>query len=268
MKNKILLCFLLFIVINIFSCSKHKETISGEVDSTEIDIGVKVPGRIAEIFITEGQTVKKGDILGRLEGKELDAKLKTVNAALKEAEEQYVLAKKTYNRIKTLYKDGIIPKQQFDEVEYKYNAALQKINATQGKKNEIMAYYDELTIVAPIDGEVTQIISHPGELIATGYPIITILDTNDMWAVFNIREDLLNNIEKDKYIKVYIPAIKEAFDMKVTYISAMASFASWKPTNQQNNYDLKTFEIRAKSNNKIKNLRPGMTAVIVEEEKK
>ena len=252
----------------LITCSKPKETISGEVDSTEIDIGVKVPGRIAEIFITEGQTVKKGDILGRLEGKELDAKLKTVNAALKEAEEQYVLAKKTYNRIKTLYKDGIIPKQQFDEVEYKYNAALQKINATQGKKNEIMAYYDELTIVAPIDGEVTQIISHPGELIATGYPIITILDTNDMWVVFNIREDLLNNIEKDKYIKVYIPAIKETFDMKVTYISAMASFASWKPTNQQNNYDLKTFEIRAKSNNKIKNLRPGMTAVIVEEEKK
>jgi len=264
MKNKILLCLVLFLTISIVACSKQKETISGEVDSTEIDIGVKVPGRIAEVFITEGQTVKKGDILGRLEGKELDAKLKTVNAALKEAEDQYILAEKTYNRIKTLYKDGIIPKQQFDEVEYKYNAALQKINATQGQKNEIMAYYDELTIVAPIDGEITQVISHPGELVATGYPIITMLDTNDMWVVFNIREDLLQDIQKDKFIKVFVPAIKGTFDMKVTYISAMASFASWKPTNQQNNYDLKTFEIRAKSSEKIENLRPGMTAVIVE----
>ena len=136
MKNKILLCLLFFVTISICSCSKHKETISGEVDATEIDIGVKVPGRIAEIFITEGQVVKKGDILGRLEGKELDAKLKTVNAALKEAEEQYAFAEKTYNRIKNLYEDGVVPKQQFDEVKYKYNAALQKINATQGKKNE------------------------------------------------------------------------------------------------------------------------------------
>lgn len=264
MKNKILLCLLFSLTVSLVSCSKHKETISGEVDSTEIDIGVKVPGRIAEIFINEGQSVKKGDILGRLEGKELDAKLKTVNAALKEAQDQFLLAEKTYNRIENLYKDGIVPKQQFDEVEYKYNASLQKINATQGQKNEIMAYYDELTIVAPIDGEVTQIISNPGELVSTGYPIITLLNTDDMWVVFNIREDLLNNLQKDTEIKVYIPAIKQTLNMKITYVAAMASFASWKPTNQQNNYDLKTFEVRAKSNEKVENLRPGMTAVIVD----
>lgn len=262
MQNKILLFLSLCLTFCVVACSKPAETISGEVDATEIDIGVKVPGRIAEIFVTEGQSVKKGDILGRLEGKELDAKLKTVNAALKEAQEQYQLAEKTYNRIKTLYDDGIVPKQQFDETEYKYNASLQKINAVQGQKNEIMAYYDELTIVAPIDGEITQIISNPGELVATGYPIITLLDINDMWVVFNIREDLLNDLQKDKEIKVYIPALKNTFEMKITYVSAMAAFATWKPTNQQNNYDLKTFEVRAKSNKKIENLRPGMTAVL------
>ncbi|MBQ1609384.1 MAG: biotin/lipoyl-binding protein, partial [Elusimicrobia bacterium] len=103
MKNKILLFLLLSFTVCMISCSnRQKQTISGEVDATEIDIGVKVPGRIAEIFITEGQTVKKGDILGRLEGKELDAKLKTINAALKEAQDQFLLAEKTYNRIKTL----------------------------------------------------------------------------------------------------------------------------------------------------------------------
>ena len=262
LKNRFSLILLFFLMITLFACSKPKQTISGEVDATEIDIGVKVPGRIAEIFISEGQSVQKGDILGRLEGKELDAKLKTINAALKEAQDQYLLAEKTYNRIKTLYKDGIVPKQQYDEVEYKYNAALQKINATQGQKNEIMAYYDELTIVAPIDGEVTQVISNPGELVATGYPIITLLNTDDMWVVFNIREDLLNNLQKDKEIKVYVPAIKETLNMKISYVSAMASFASWKPTNQQNNYDLKTFEVRAKPTEKIENLRPGMTAVL------
>ena len=262
MKNKILLFLLLCLIFCITSCSKPKETVSGEIDATEIDIGVKVPGRIAEIFVTEGQNVKKGDILGRLEGKELDAKLKTVNAALKEAKDQYDFAQKTYNRIKTLYEDGIVPKQQYDETQYKYNASLQKVNAVQGQKNEIMAYYDELTIVAPIDGEVTQIISNPGELVATGYPIITLLDLTDMWAVFNIREDLLNELQKDKTIKVFIPALKKTFEMKITYVSAMAAFAAWKPTNQQNNYDLKTFEIRAKSVTKIENLRPGMTAVV------
>jgi HlyD family secretion protein len=82
--------------IILFSCSGNRKIIVGEIDTSEIDIGVKVLGRVAEIYVAEGEIVKKGQILGRLEGKELDAKLKTVNATLKEANEQFVLAKNTY----------------------------------------------------------------------------------------------------------------------------------------------------------------------------
>ncbi|MCL1973101.1 MAG: efflux RND transporter periplasmic adaptor subunit [Endomicrobia bacterium] len=258
--------FKLFILAAItavlFGCSPDKKIIVGEVDASEIDVGVKVPGRIAEIFVTEGETVKKGQILGRLEGKELDAKLKTVNAALKEAQEQLVLAEKTYIRIKNLYETDVVPKQQLDEADFKYNAAQQKVQAVKGQRDEVTAYYDELTVTAPIDGEIVQIISNPGELVAVGYPILTILNSDDMWAVFNIREDNLKNIRKGNSYEVFFPALDKKFGMEVTYISAMGTFASWKPTAQQGNYDLKTFEVRLKSKEKIENLRPGMTAVI------
>ncbi len=243
------------------ACSSDKNMLVGEIDATEIDVGVKVPGRIAEIFVTEGETVKKGQILGRLEGKEIDAKLKTVNAALKEAQEQYSLAEKTYSRIKNLYETGVIPKQQFDETDYKYNAALQKVQAVKGQRDEAMAYFGELTVTAPIDGEVVQIISNPGELVATGYPILTILKNDDMWAVFNIREDNLKDIHKGQSYEIFVPALGEKHLMEVTYIAALGNFASWKPTSQQGNYDLKTFETRMKSKEKIENLRPGMTAL-------
>lgn len=261
---KFLKLFLIFAVAVLFitGCSTEKKTISGEIDASEIDVGVKVPGRLAEIFVAEGDSVKKGQILGRLEGKELDAKLKTVNASLKEANEQLILAEKTYKRINNLYKKGVVPKQQFDETSYKYKAAKQKVQAVKGQKDEVMAYYDELTITAPIDGEVIQIISNPGELVATGYPILTILNNNDMWAVFNIREDELKNVHKGDLHFVYIPALDETYEMEVIYISALGTFATWKPTKQQGNYDLKTFEVRIKSKEKIKNLRPGMTAVL------
>lgn len=259
MKYFKLVLSLLFCLVIFSGCIK---TISGEVDASEIDVGVKVPGRLAEIFVKEGEPVKKGQVLGRLEGKELDAKLQTVNAALDEANEQLVLAQKTYDRINNLYKTGVVPKQQFDEVSYKYTAAQKKVQAVKGQKDEVMAYYSELTIVAPIDGEVVQIISNPGEIVATGYPILTILNTNDMWAVFNIREDELKNINKGNKYPVYVPALDKSFEMEVTYVSALGSFATWKPTKQQGNYDLKTFEVRLKSNEKIENLRPGMTTVL------
>lgn len=252
----------LLLPLAVLGCSPDRKITMGEVDATEIDVGVKVPGRIAEIFVTEGEAVKKGQILGRLEGKELDAKLKTVNASLQEAQEQFSLADKTYTRIKNLYETEVIPKQQFDEADYKYNAAKQKVQAVKGQRDEVMAYYDELTITAPIDGEIVQIISNPGELVSTGYPILTILNPDDMWTVFNIREDELKDIHKGNSYEIYFPALDKTFSMEVTYISALGTFASWKPTAQQGNYDLKTFEVRMKSKDKIDNLRPGMTAII------
>ena len=256
------LLFIALMPLALFACSGEQKITVGEADASEIDVGVKVPGRIAEIFVAEGETVKQGQILGRLEGKELDAKLKTVNAALKEAQDQLSLAEKTYERIKNLFESGVIPKQQFDETDYKYNAAKQKVLAVKGQKDEVMAYYDELTITAPIDGEVVQIISNPGELVATGYPILTILNPDDIWAVFNVREDNLKDIRKGESYEVFFPALDNKYQMEVTYIAALGTFATWKPTTQQGNYDLKTFEVRMKSKTKIEHLRPGMTAII------
>jgi HlyD family secretion protein len=261
MKYIKLFLFLLFAAAG-FSCSGEKNIIAGEIDASEIDVGVKIPGRIAEIFVSEGETVKKGQILGRLEGKELDAKLKTVDAALKEAKEQLALAKKTFDRIKSLYESGVLPKQQFDETEYKYNAAMQKAEAVKGQKDEVMAYYEELTITAPIDGEIVQIISNPGELVSAGYPIITILNPSDKWSVFNIREDKLVSVKKGESYKVFIPALNKSYDMEVVYIAPLGTFASWKPAAHGGNYDLKTFEVRLKSKEQTEGLRPGMTAVI------
>jgi HlyD family secretion protein len=254
----------LFIALSagLFSCNGDKNIIAGEIDASEIDVGVKIAGRIAEIFVSEGENVKKGQNLGRLEGKELDAKLKTVDAALKEAQEQLALAQKTYERIKNLYDSGVLPKQQFDETEYKHNAARQKVAAVKGQKDEVLAYYEELTLIAPIDGEIVQIISRPGELVSAGYPIITILNPLDKWATFNIREDKLVNIKKGATYKVFIPALNKNYEMEVAYIAPLGSFASWKPAAHGQNYDLKTFEARLKSKEQIEDLRPGMTAII------
>jgi HlyD family secretion protein len=245
------------------SCGgQKKEVITGEVDATEIDVGIKVAGRLAKIDVHEGDYVKKDQLLGHLESKELEAKLRTVQAACKEAEEQFALAEKTYNRRKNLFDTNVIPKQQYDEALYKYNAARQKIEATKGQLNEVKAYYDELIIKAPIDGEIVQVVSHPGEIVAPGYPVITILDPKDQWITFNLREDKLAGIQKGKQIQVTFPALGKTYPFTITYISALGNFAKWKATNDQGNFDLKTFETRARSNEPIENLRPGMTAII------
>lgn len=254
----------LVVSVMMISCTK-KEIYYGEVSATEVDVGVKIPGRIAQISVYEGQSVKKGDSLGALESREIKAKMKTASAGKSEAGEQLQLASKTVERMERLYKLGSIPKQQLDEARYKYEASRQKVNATEGMVDEVNAYVDETELKSPLEGEVFQIVSSVGELVSPGYPVVTIIDLKDQWVIFNVREDKLSQFKKDQTVQVEIPALKKSFPMKITYISAMGSFAKWKSTNEQGRFDLKTFELRARPESVIEGLRPGMTALVKED---
>lgn len=243
-------------------CGQKETVLTGEVESTEIDVSVKIPGRIAEISVHEGDTVKKGDILGRLQSREMEAKLQTVQAAMAEARDQFEFAEKTYNRVKNLTETNVIPRQQFDEATYKYQAAKQKLEAVQGQLNEVRSYYDEMLLKAAKDGEVVQIISHPGEIVSPGYPVLTLTDPADIWVTCNVREDRLSGITKGAVFRVTFPAISADAECSVTFISPLGAFAKWKATNEQGSFDLKTFEVRLRPAAPVAGLRPGMTALI------
>ena len=262
MRKIYLLCAAALIAGTFTACSKPADRITGEAEAAEIDVGVKVPGRLAEIFVHEGDTVKKGDKLAMLESKELDAKKKTAEAALKEAKEQFDFAGKSFNRVKNLFQTGVLPKQQYDETKYKYEAARQKVEAVQGTVNEVNAYYDELYLKAPIDGEVTGIISRAGEIVAAGYPVLTLMDPSDKWITFNLREDKLTGLKKGDIVEAEIPALGVKTQAKVFYISALGAFAKWKATDELGSFDLKTFEVRVRLENDMADLRPGMSAFI------
>jgi len=241
---------------------KAAEPITGEAEAAEIDVGVKTPGRIAKVLVHEGDAVKKGQRLAYMESRELTAKLSTVQAALEEAKEQLDFAGKSFDRVKNLFDTGVLPKQQYDEAKYKYEASRQKVSATEGQLAEVQAYYDELFIKSPIDGEVVEIISREGEIISAGYPVFTLLNPADQWVVFNLREDKLPGLEKGRELLVKFPALAKEYPMKVTYISALGQFAKWKATNELGSFDLKTFEVRLRADTPIAGVRPGMTAFV------
>ena len=128
---------------------------------------------------------------------------------------------------------------------------------------EVLAYDDELTIFSPGDGEINKKVIDAGEIVSAGYPIFTVLDLYDTWIVLQIREDKMSRFQKDSVFKGVVPALdNKEFEFAVTYIAPMGEFATWKPTNQKGEFDLKTFEIRLRPKNKINGLRPGMTVNI------
>ena len=208
---------------------------------------------------------------------------------MKQAQAGQELANKTYLRMKNLYEEGVIPAQKMDEAKAAYNsansaaavaksnyqmlingtreedktAAEAQVKQAEGAVSEVQSYLNENTIKAPIEGEVTQINTEIGELVGTGFPIVVLTNPDDVWATFNVREDMLKKIQMGKTIKVKIPAIgNEQYDFKVNYISVLGNFATWKATRAKGEFDMKTFEVRMVPVKKIDGLRSGMSVLM------
>jgi len=144
-------------------------------------------------------------------------------------------------------------------------AALALVDRAKGAVNEVKSYFKEITLTSPINGEVTDVYPKQGELVGAGAPIMSIVDLNDIWFTFNVREDLLGELKMGKTFKIKVPALEnQVVEVKVTYIKALASYATWKATKTTGQFDVKTFEVRARPTAKVANLRPGMTALFEE----
>ena len=126
-----------------------------------------------------------------------------------------------------------------------------------------MVLLEDTILHSPIDGEVSTVVVEQGELVTPGFPVITLVDLEDTWVTFYIREDLLKNIRMGTVINVEIPALSDSqvYPVEVRYIAPAGSYAVWSATKTSADFDLKTFEVKAYPQHKIPDLRAGMTAV-------
>ena len=200
------------------------------------------------------------------------------------------IAQKSYNRVQNLYDSGVMSAQKRDEALAAYQATEAQVNAAksqydmakngarweekkaaakqaQAAKRAVDVFkslLSETVQVATMDGEVSEVYPEIGELVGTGSPIMSIAVMNDMWGTFNIREDQLKGMKIGDTFKAYVPAFDKEIQMKVYYIKDQGAYAVWKATKSNGQYDLKTFEVKAKPLTKIEGLRPGMSLIIKE----
>ena len=319
--NNILLAIVGFAVVVIivaligfFTLGRDPEVMQGQVEVSEYRVSSKVPGRILEIRVKEGDYVKVGDTLAILDAPEVRAKmeqargaedaasaveLKAQNGAreeqirgafqvLQQAKAGLEIAEKSYNRVQRLFDEGVLSAQKRDEVYAQYKAmeaqckaaqsqydmavngarredklaAQAQVNRARGAVQEVRSYINETVQTAQAEGEVSSIYPKVGELIGTGSPIMTISMMDDMWGTFNVREDQLNGMQVGTEFTAFVPAFNKDIKMKVYYMKDQGSYAVWKATKANGQYDLKTFEVKARPLEKLEGLRPGMSLVV------
>ncbi|MDE5975521.1 MAG: efflux RND transporter periplasmic adaptor subunit [Muribaculaceae bacterium] len=213
-----------------------------------------------------------------------------INSAMevwKQAQAASGIAQKTYQRMQNLFEKGVVSEQKRDEAKAAYQAAqageaaaksqydlakagAQKedklasqamVNVAKGGVKEVKAILEDQYLIAPCDGEITDIYPNISELVATGAPIMS-LQKDDHWVVFNVRETVLKDIKLGTTIKVYIPALDIHTDAKVFYIRDLGTYANWQATKSTGDFDARTFQVKGRPEKKIENLRPGMSVIL------
>ncbi|NEI72264.1 HlyD family efflux transporter periplasmic adaptor subunit [Rhizobium lusitanum] len=140
--------------------------------------------------------------------------------------------------------------------------AATRVEQARASLNQQQVDVSELTIRAPISGQVTTRVAELGENFSAGAPLFSIIDIDHPWFTFNLREDLLNGLKVGDVFNVSVPALKQdKLQVKVTVINAQGQYATWRATRATGDFDLRTFEVRAEPVVLPEGLRPGMSVI-------
>ena len=327
MKKILLVLFVLgvlgAIAYGLYKSNQHNEpeviTLQGQMQMQQTSIAAKVAGRIANIMVTEGDTVTVGQQLIEMDSPEINAKINQARAGKQIAQSQLDkaengarpqeiaqakaawqankaasdLAENTYQRVNRLYEEGLMARQKRDEAyaqsratqdqteaaRLQYDLALEgarsedksaataQVAQVDAQLDEALAAKEEANLKSPIAGAVDNVIVSAGEVIGQGVPLLTLVDTNDQWVVLNVTESYLNQFAIGQTFTGTIPALSSADkpyskQFTVYATSTLSDFATWRPTNNDDGFDVRTFEVKARPSTPDTRIRSGMSVVV------
>jgi len=203
------------------------------------------------------------------------------------------LAKNTYQRVNRLYEEGLMARQKRDEAYAQYlatedqteaarlqydlalegarsedkSAATAQVAQVDAQLDEALVAKEEANLKSPIAGIVDNVIVSAGEVIGQGVPLLTLVDTNDQWVVLNVTESYLNQFAIGQTFMGTIPALSSADkpyskQFTVYATSTLSDFATWRPTNNDDGFDVRTFEVKARPSTPDTRIRSGMSVVV------
>ena len=210
-------------------------------------------------------------------------------AALERAVASVILTQMTYDRKSQLVQRGDAPQAQLDQAtdslhqaqrarDQAQSAYEQAVNGYTREEHEIavanvgkaiadvkavQSIIDQMVIYAPVASQVHKRNVEPGEYVSPGVALVTLVDLNDMWIHFDLREDLAKTLKIGDRFSVHIPALSDRrILVEIKQIATNGEYASWQAIRASRDFDLRTLSIRAYPVDKIPELRPGMSTYL------
>lgn len=239
----------------------HALMASGTVEATEAQLGFQAPGRIDAVAVHEGDAVKQGQLLARLDTRETEARLAQAQAQVQAAQVRLQQAERDLKRNRALLGGGAIGQEAYDKAQTVQKVASSDYTQARAQVAALEAVLANMQVRASFDGIVTIRHHEPGEVVPAGTPILTIMNPNDRWVRIYIAENRLGALQLGEHVAITTDTYPhKRYGGEVIYIASQAEFT---PKNVQ------TMEERVKLVYAVKirvtddpdfQLKPGMPA--------
>lgn len=223
-----------------------------------------------------------------VEGGTREEKIAAARSEFEKAQAAETMARTTYERIRVLAEQGVVARQRLDETFTLLRVAEQtRVTAgeilrlaeagpreeartasrageeiTTSLREEINELLEDSMAFAHHQGIVSNVLLNTGELVPQGFPVVMITDLDDAWALFNVREDLLQYVPQGAEFELTIPALNQTALFRVTHIAALGDFATWRATVPGRGFDMRTFEVEMHPVAPLPGLRAGMSVLL------
>ena len=318
-----------FITATLGGCNTASTTeIWGRAEAKEVDINSKIPGRVLILSVKEGERVEKGQVLARIDNRDITAQANQALAVIKAMEAQLAQAATTtflqdqmtqatvdvaqsqlnkaaadltmaeadYRRFSKLVKSGSISRQMFETYQARYEVAqasyaqaqsglakaqagvlqvsisrdnekssLGRLQQSQAALQQVEVALDETEIKAPFAGIITAKYVEEGAMVSSGMPLVAIQDPLDNWVNIKVKETELSKYQLNQNVQLQGRDNKLQVKGIITDISKKPEFATYRATNERNDNDIITFNVKIQINSE--KIRPGMRFQLVDGEK-
>lgn len=187
-----------------------KLMLNGSIEGqTSATVSAKISGRIEQVMVSEGQQVKAGDPLAKLESVELANTVRTAGDAVTKAQVNYDLALTDYNRYQKLYSQGAVSQQQLDTAAAKLKIAEADLSTAVSSQSNAQQQYGYGILTAPVDGVVANVTATVGQVVSPGAALMVVQDINQVYAVVNIEQKDLALVKPGQKAEVNVDAYGE-----------------------------------------------------------
>ncbi|MCK9798618.1 HlyD family efflux transporter periplasmic adaptor subunit [Pseudomonas sp. MAFF 302030] len=226
---------------------------NGRLEATEVQIASKIPGRLAEVRVNEGDKVLKNQLLARMDTRTLEAQRSQAEAEVVRARENFaaaeanvqlrqselLLAHQELGRSQALFRRGFASQQLIDQQQARLNtgnaavlaaqaqvaAVKAAIGAAQAQVAQLTSEIDDSSLRAPIDGIIQLRLAEPGEVLGAGGRVLLLIDPNDQYMNLYLPASVTGRLTVGDEARILLDALPaQPLKAKISFVAAKSQF--------------------------------------------